>query len=147
MCGAARARRALNCPTCGHPAVNYRRWGFLGALIAVGAIAPAKTWLQHVSQTSGGLPRCESTLAEKEIERTVENSPAGHTRGIRVIAVLRPRLVKDEPAARHCSGAARLNSGDDVAIDFVFSRGNGSTPYFISVTRARQNPGAISGSI
>ena len=119
-CGKEIARSASTCPHCGarQGIGGFRRFviwvfGILFLVILVGVF---------LNSGMGGarLPTCDSSTAESEVARAMEDAPMGRVLGLKLIKITGAKEVSANDKQRRCSGTAYLSNARTYPISYKF---------------------------
>jgi hypothetical protein len=85
-------------------------WPKIGILIGIGVVVAGYFFINSPHDFSRtGLPKCDSTTAETDLKRAVENSPTGKVLGLAILIVSDAHQIRETNESTDCEATVILN--------------------------------------
>ena len=128
-CGGLVSMAAPVCPHCGHPRTKTtkRPW-YAIPLEAAGTIAVtaslAAFGLGIIESNRAGFPRCDSNMAQNDVNSAISNAPLGRVNGISIVDYENVNTVSSDKGSEECHATVVLSNGNKTGISFRFYNSN-----------------------
>ena len=119
-CGKEIAKSAKSCPHCGarQGLGGFRRFlNFVGGIFLLLVFV---VFLLEYGNDGASLPRCESSVAQREVGLAIENAPMGQVLGLNLIKITDATEISASNTERLCRGTALLTNANSYPISFRF---------------------------
>jgi hypothetical protein len=149
-CGKPVSSEASACPHCGHPQkrskndpiwlrilIGFRRvirWALLlGLVVGAGWVALRILGTSHEREyAANGMPKCTSSVAEADVQKTWENSPSRRVLGHSIVKFENPQALSESDAQHECRALVTLNNTQQYSLSYKFKKDSGAH-YLIEV--------------
>lgn len=132
-CEGAISSQADRCPHCGHPLANTTvKTSWYGPIIEVLGVAAVVTMIgvgiySVIELTTGGLPTCDSSLAQSEVSRAFANAPLGKVMGLSIVSFSTIQSSQSNAKLVGCTASVTLSNNTKHQLIYSFTAREGDT--------------------